>query len=173
MRNDPFTELFLTYQPSLYRYLYRLCGSKEWAEELLQETFYRAMLSLRQEDALMARAWLFKVARNLFIDSLRKRGRDAELLQEIGRRASGVSPSDLPEEALDRKEQRRKITEVMNRLPERERTLLYLREIEQFSYQELAAALDLSMNHVKVLLHRSRQRFRELAEQWERGAWQE
>ncbi|GCL73986.1 MULTISPECIES: RNA polymerase sigma factor [Paenibacillus] len=169
MQKDSFTELFRMFQPSLYRYLYRMCGSKEVAEELLQETFYRAMLSLRLEDMRLARAWLYKVARNLFIDWVRKRKGEAEMLQAIEIHASGTSPMPTPEEALQLKEQRRKMTGVMRKLPEHYRTILYLREMEGFSYQELAETLDLSMSQVKVMLHRSRDKFRELADQWERG----
>ncbi|MFC0215437.1 sigma-70 family RNA polymerase sigma factor [Paenibacillus urinalis] len=135
MQKDSFTELFRMFQPSLYRYLYRMCGSKEVAEELLQETFYRAMLSLRLEDMRLARAWLYKVARNLFIDWVRKRKGEAEMLQAIEIHASGTSPMPTPEEALQLQEQRRKMTGVMRKLPEHYRTILYLREMEGSNYQ--------------------------------------
>lgn len=163
MERDSFTKLFRMVQPSLYRYLYRMCGSKESAEELLQETFYRAMLSLQLDDTKMARAWLYRVARNLFIDWLRKQKVEARMMQHIEYEATGISPYPTPEEALQAQEKRRNLSEVMNALPERYRTILYLREIEGFSYQELAGTLDISIDQVKVNLHRSRHKFKELA----------
>ncbi|WP_208918573.1 RNA polymerase sigma factor [Paenibacillus uliginis] len=78
MRSDLYTELFKTYQSSLYLYLYRMCGSKETAEELVQETFYRAMVSMKTEHREYARAWLYKVARHLFIDCTVERFRCEE-----------------------------------------------------------------------------------------------
>lgn len=56
MKRETWADLFAAYQNPLYRYLYRMCGSREVAEELLQETFYRAMLSFTLRDAKAVRA---------------------------------------------------------------------------------------------------------------------
>ncbi|MCQ6561970.1 RNA polymerase sigma factor [Paenibacillus mendelii] len=169
MNHHTFTELFKAYQPPLYRYLYRTCGSKEAAEELLQETFYRAMLSLRLEDTRLIRAWLYKVARNLMIDWMRRRGKEAEMLRQVELQSTGMSSYPMPEEAYRQELSRSSIAAIMGQLPEHYRTILYLREIEGFSYLELAELLDISLSQVKVNLHRSKTKFKQIAETMEGG----
>ncbi|MFD0714858.1 RNA polymerase sigma factor [Paenibacillus sp. GCM10027626] len=169
MNRNRFAELFKTFQSPIYRYLYRTSGSKEAAEELLQETFYRAMLSLRIEDTKHIRAWLFKVARNLLIDRSRRKEREAEMLRQMEIRSTGISSYKEPEEALELTEERSLIAAIMQRMPEHYRTILYLREIEGFSYQELVELLGVSMSQVKVGLHRSKLKFKQLAKELEGG----
>lgn len=166
MKAQSWSELFADYQYPLYRYLFRMCGSREVAEELLQETFYRAMLSLSIQDARQVRAWLYKVARNLYVDWLRRQTSEQKMLENIKRLIPAASHTYEPEVALRQKEDKEKVEWVMQQLPERMRTILYLREIEDFSYQELGATLDLSLDQVKVTLYRAREKFRE----WEARA---
>jgi len=169
MNSNTFTEWFETFQIPLYHYLYRTSGSREAAEELLQETFYRAMLSLRLQDTKLIRAWLFKVARNLLIDWLRRKEREAQMIRQVELRSTGISVFPQPEEALEAAENKSSIAEVMARMPEHYRTILYLREVEGFSYLELAEMLGLSLSQVKVTLHRSKTKFRQLAKELKRS----
>jgi RNA polymerase sigma-70 factor (ECF subfamily) len=162
MNKDAFARLFQNHQNPLYRYLHRMSGSKEVAEELLQETFYRAMLSLRAEDAEYIRAWLYRVARNLYIDWLRKQKAEQTMIERAESHYLGVSGSYVPEEELARSEQRERVRRLLLRLPERMRTILYLREMEEFTYEELAHTMQLNLNTLKVTLHRAREKFREL-----------
>src|SRR3954469_4113689 len=96
-------ELFRTYHDPLVRYLTRRLGDRDWAEEIAQETFVRA---LRQSNLQNERAWLFAVATNLVRDEARKdarRRRHLELLTEEAKAESVVEPpiTDL-ERAQDR-----------------------------------------------------------------------
>ncbi|KZE52255.1 RNA polymerase subunit sigma-24 [Brevibacillus parabrevis] len=169
MKAQLWSEWFAQYQHPLYRYLYRMCGSREIAEELLQETFYRAMLSLSIQDARQARAWLYKVARNLYIDWLRKKTSEKSMLENLRRLFSPSSRSYEPEAVYRQKEDKERVEWILQQLPERMRTILYLRQVEEFSYQELAATLDMSMDQVKVTLHRARKKFREWEQRVEGG----
>lgn len=169
MKRSAFAQLFEEYQYPLYRYLYRISGSKQVAEELLQETFYRAMLSLSMQDTRAIRAWLYKVSRHLYIDWLRKRAGEQKMLQSIKEQSSIVDETFHPERVLWQKEQKDRITRIMHQLPERMRTILYLREIEGFSYQELAETMELSPDQVKVTLHRAKIKFREIDANMEGG----
>ena len=169
MQKETFQALFSEYQEPLFTYLYRMCYSKETAEELVQETFYRAMVSLRPKDMRYARAWLHKVARNLYIDWLRRRVAEQKMIHSVEQSTPAISSWGIPEEYLKKHEDQQKIIWVMQQLPERMKTILYLREIEEFSYQELAEAMDMEMAQVKVTLHRAREKFRQWAERWERG----
>src|ERR671935_1151595 len=84
--------LFRTYHAALVRYLTRRLGDRDWAEEVAQETFVRA---LRQETLVSERAWLFAVATNLVRDEARKdarRRRHLDLLREQARAEEIVEP---------------------------------------------------------------------------------
>src|ERR671923_2759315 len=89
---DDVERLFRTYNAPLVRYLTRRLGDRDWAEEVAQETFVRA---LRQKDMQSERAWLFAVATNLVRDEARKdarRRRHLELLREQARAEEAVEP---------------------------------------------------------------------------------
>src|SRR5215208_2042966 len=87
--------LFRTYHDPLVRYLTRRLGDRDWAEEVAQETFVRA---LRQQDLQNERAWLFAVATNLVRDEARKdirRRKRLEILREQARAEEVVEPEPL------------------------------------------------------------------------------
>ncbi|MUK90779.1 sigma-70 family RNA polymerase sigma factor [Ornithinibacillus sp. L9] len=163
MKKYTYHELFEAYQLPLYRYLLQLSRNKEVAEDLLQETFYRAMVSLKVKHTMQAKAWLFKVARNLYIDSTRKRNTEQKVLNELMRDYSPATSIGNPEQSLEKKTKQEELEALLSMLPENMQTILYLREVQGFSYKELALAMDLTENQVKVTLHRARIKFREYA----------
>ncbi|PWW31174.1 RNA polymerase RpoE-like sigma-24 subunit [Cytobacillus oceanisediminis] len=168
-RRDRLDDLYRHYARPLYYYLYKMSGSKETAEDLTQETFVRATVSLtfyQQEDV---RAWLFKVARNAYLDEWRKRQRRKKIpfADYIFPMAEMTSPYGLPEDSAIKRETRKNVEDLLSCLPEQYRSILYLREFESFSYSEIEEALDLTENQVKVTLHRARKKLAQLAdEQW-------
>jgi len=164
-------ELYRRYVKSLYYYLYQLCGSASLAEDLTQETFVRATIHIHSYRDEEARAWLFKVARNVYLDEWRKqqRFRKIPILSLFMGREDSISPYGLPEESLLEKELAQQLEDLLQYLPENYRSIIYLREYEQFSYAEIMDALQMTENQVKVMLHRARKRLAELAMQkgWE------
>ena len=92
-------ELYRQYVKPLYFYLLKLCGSPEVAEDLTQETFVQATVHLDTYDGEQARAWLFKVARNVYLDEWRKRQRrkNNPIFQLFLHPKEMVSPYGLPE----------------------------------------------------------------------------
>ena len=144
--------LFRTYNAALVRYLTRRLGDRDWAEEVAQETFVRA---LRQESITNERAWLFAVATNLVRDEARKdarRRRHLALLAEQERDAVEPEPTTLEraqEAALARK--------AVDALAEKDRLALLMRE-EGLDYNEIAEALELSPGSVGTTLSRARRR---------------
>jgi RNA polymerase sigma-70 factor (ECF subfamily) len=152
--------LFRDYHVPLVRYLTRRLGDRDWAEEVAQETFLRA---LRQRDLSNERAWLFTVATNLVRDAARqesRRRRHLELLraEEAGRMA------DSPETAMERAEERAQARRALETLAERDREALLMRE-EGLNYEEIAEALGLAVGSVGTTLARARRRLVEAAEQ--------
>lgn len=165
-RRDDLETVYMNFAKPLYFYLLKLTGSAHIAEELVQETFYRATLSLDLYEDGQVKSWLFKVARNAYMDEWRKRKRWnwVPFYDYLANSADLVSPYGVPAEAFAKKEIGEEVRDVMEMLPENYRSILYLREYEQFSYEELGATLGLSLDQVKVTLYRARQRFKQLAE---------
>ncbi|MBU9675080.1 sigma-70 family RNA polymerase sigma factor [Planococcus sp. CP5-4] len=167
MKNQQLEQLFKLYSKPLYYFLWKLSGSSHLAEDLTQETFVRATISLHTYQGEQARAWLFKVARNIYIDEWRKRKRreSIPLVNRFKPAEEMISPYGLPEDTALAQEQRDDLNMLFDYLPERYRTILYLREVAEFSYSEIANAMDLSVDQVKVTLHRSRKKLETIAQQ--------
>jgi len=151
--------LFATYHLPLVRYLTRRLGDRDWAEEIAQETFVRA---LRQEALVNERSWLFAVASNLVRDEARKdirRRRHLEVLAAEARDAQAEAPDVALERALDAADARR----ALDALAERDRQALLLRE-EGLDYPEIAEVLGIAVGSVGTTLSRARRRLAELFE---------
>lgn len=152
--------LFREYHQPLVRYLTRRLGDRDWAEEVAQETFLRAV---RQETIMSERSWLFAVATNLVRDDARKdirRRRHLELLREQARAEEAVDPEPL---TVERAEEAAMARRALDQLTERDREALLMRE-EGLDYTEIAAALDLSIKSVGTTLARARRRLIEAYE---------
>lgn len=126
----------------------------------------RATVSLsfyQQEDV---RSWLFKVARNAYLDEWRKRQRRkwVPFADYLFSKEEMLSPYGLPEEEALAAELEQDAADMLRLLPEKYRTVLYLREYEHFSYKEIQEALDLTESQVKVDLHRARKKLAVIAE---------
>jgi len=167
MKNQQLEQLFKLYSKPLYYFLWKLSGSSHLAEDLTQETFVRATISLHTYQGEQARAWLFKVARNIYIDEWRKRKRreSIPLVNRFKPAEEMISPYGLPEDTALAQEKRYDLNMLFDYLPEHYRTILYLREVAEFSYSEIATAMDLSVDQVKVMLHRSRKKLETIAQQ--------
>src|SRR3954469_2925985 len=116
--------LFREYHQPLVRYLTRRLGDRDWAEEVAQETFVRAV---RQETIVSERAWLFAVATNLVRDEARKdarRRRRLELLREQARVDEVVDPEPL---AIERAEEAALARKALDMLVDRDREALLMR----------------------------------------------
>ena len=153
--------LFREYHAPLVRYLTRRLGDGDWAEEVAQETFVRA---LRQSELTNERAWLFAVATNLVRDEARKdarRRRHLELLREEAKAESIVEPEPTD---LERAQDRAMARKAIDALSERDREALLMKE-EGLDYHEIAQALELSVASVGTTLSRARRRLVEAYEE--------
>ena len=141
------------YRQRLFVYARQMLGgSRQDAEDALQDVFLRAYSSLRVSDRPVSlRAWLYRVAHNRCIDHLRKPVPPAIDLFETSRR-----PLHDPTIEAERREDLRRLIEDVRRLPEQQRSALLMREMDGLSYAELAEALGVSLQAVKSLLVRAR-----------------
>jgi len=152
--------LFRQYHDPLVRYLTRRLGDRDWAEEVAQETFVRA---LRQTELQNERAWLFAVATNLVRDEARKDARRRRHLELLTEEAKSNPVVEQPITDLERSQERALARRAIDALTERDREALLMRE-EGLDYKEIAEALELSLASVGTTLSRARRRLVEVYE---------
>lgn len=167
-----FEELVVLYQDKVYNLSYYLAGNHADAQDLAQEVFFRAYTGLKgfRLDADLG-TWLHRIAVNLWLN-MRRRQKAAPALSlddpvqtdegEITRTVAAADPAGDPEDALEGKELREKVQEALLSLPEEFRTVLVLREIEDYSYEEIAEMMQCSLGTVKSRLNRARRALKEL-----------
>lgn len=162
---DDVERLFRTHHAHLVRYLSRRLGDRDWAEEVAQETFIRA---LRQSGALVnERAWLFTVANNLVRDQARSDARRRRHLQLL-REEHADDVVEPVSNALERAQDAAMARRALDELAERDRLALLMRE-EGLDYGEIAEALGLSVASVGTTLSRARRRLAEAYEALDRA----
>ena len=138
--------------PALFRYLHRLTGDADAAEDAAQEAFVRLTEQSLPEDE--AKPWLFTVATNLIRDRARKASRHRRLEPHVP--TPGAPPR--PDVSTERKERIKMVREALAELSERDQTMLLMRE-EGFKYAEIAEAVDVAPGSVGTLLARAARRF--------------
>jgi RNA polymerase sigma-70 factor (ECF subfamily) len=115
------------------------------------------------------KSWVYRIAGNMAVDGLRRYRREVPLPDWDGGEITGPEPADqrregAPEDQAGLAEVRAAVWRTIHQLPDSYRQILVLREIDGLSYNEIAAVLDLSLDNVRVTLHRARLQFRDLYE---------
>jgi RNA polymerase sigma factor (sigma-70 family) len=156
-----FELLFERYRPRLLSFCRHMLGSKEDAEDVLQEVFAASYNAMRADDRpLNVRPWLYRIARNRCLNHLRRPrsvGTDT-MDDQIG--DHGTSTADIVHKRVDF----RHLLDDIQKLPETQRTALLLREIDDLSYDQIADAMETTVPSVKSLLVRARMSLAEAAE---------
>lgn len=152
--------LFREYHGTLVRYLTRRLGDRDWAEEVAQETFVRA---LRQERIDNERSWLFAVASNLVRDEARKVVRQRQHLQLLAAEAreAEAEVQETEEITPERAREAAAARRALDALGERDRQALLLKA-EGLNYDEIAAVLEIEKTSVGTTLSRARRRLAEI-----------
>ena len=149
------------YQSRLLAFCRHMLGSREDAEDVLQEVFAAAFNAiLADARPINARPWLYRIARNRSLNHLRR-------VQPIGVDSMDVHFSEhgaTTADKVDRREQFRELIADVQELPETQRTALLLREIDALSYEQIAEAMETTIPSVKSLLVRARVSLAEAAE---------
>ena len=147
---------------SLYRYARSLCGEPREAEELLQETYKRALAAKRKPvaaDADEIRPWIFTIMRHVWQNERRRMSRSQETLFEDG--ADMVSSGNA-ELTMTRKLLVSEVRAAVDSLPLPWREIIVMRDMEDLSYAQIAAALDCPIGTVMSRLARARGALRQL-----------
>jgi RNA polymerase sigma-70 factor, ECF subfamily len=165
-RQKRFEEQMLPHLDSLYRAALSMTRSSAAAEDLVQDTFVRAFQFIDQfEGGTNARAWLFRILTNLYINSYRKKSREPEKLSydemedfflynrlADGQKEGGQSPAELVEQKIEAEA----IREAIDKLPVEYRETVILADLNELSYQEIAEMLKIPIGTVRSRLSRGR-----------------
>lgn len=163
MENKILQQVYHKYHREIYLYLYSLCKNHEVAEDLTQETFLKAMLSLSETHANI-RAWLYLVARNLYFNYSKKENRNVSLDEGEMESAFYVDSAKETLERILTDERRRLLYQALKKLDERSREILTLQYFCNLSQKEIAALLKLNPENVRVLSYRGKRRLKEYME---------
>ena len=160
MNGDRLQLVYQSFSSEIYVYLYSLCGSRSLAEDLTQETFVKALLSLPEGHGNI-RAWLYKVARNLYFNHRRREPASVDLdeLAEVADSGSG------PEEALLKKLSSKKLYEAVLRLTGNKREVILLQYFSGFPQTQIAEMLGITGENVRVLSHRAKKELKKYLEE--------
>jgi RNA polymerase sigma factor (sigma-70 family) len=158
--NDKFVAVFDEVYANLCRFLECLLGSHSSAQDIAQESFLRLhRFGIARMPADEARFWLFRVARNLALNELRKGHTRVKLIGKATEIFHPPAPN--PEEVVGQLERQEKLFALLRALPEHQRAALLLREQEEMSYSEIAEVLKVPESKVKSDIFRARTALRE------------
>ncbi len=162
-----FEQLVLRHQRYVFNLAYRVLDDYTEAEDVTQEAFvrvWRGLSSFRGQARFTT--WLYRIVHNLCLNRLPRLRQ--ELLQTAPLEEVLPNPDPSPTDLFDVQEQVAFLHAQLDRLPEKYRLVLTLRYLQQLSYDEIAAVLDVPMGTVKTHIHRARQLLREQLRQWEK-----
>jgi len=152
-----FGELVRRHQDGVVNLIYRMYGDARLAEDAAQEAFVRVWQNLNNYNPQYAfRSWLYRIAANAALDTLRRERPAVELDDEL----AIADKAPTPEQAAIKDERAAQVRRAIARLSEPLRLVLILREYEEFSYQEIAAALDIPTGTVMSRLNTARTQLR-------------
>ncbi len=156
-----FETLFKRYREEIYGIcLQRTMGNRGDADDLVQETFVKVYLNLAKYDPKFTFGqWIYTIARNTFIDYVRRK-RDDVPIESLGGGAPSVAPvfDETPDQRIIREQHSLQLERCMAALPEKYRQMAQMRFIDELSYEEIALKLDLPLGTVKTQIHRARER---------------
>jgi RNA polymerase sigma-70 factor (ECF subfamily) len=153
MTKEEFQHIIHPLTDKLFRFAVNMMHNIHEAEDIVQEVLLRLW---QQQEKLSnvenVEAWSIRITRNLSIDKLRSKKK----LEEEDKLLTLATAEDSPEMVLYQKDFLRHIENLMQLLPEKQKMVMHLRDIEGYSYEEIATLLEIPLNQVKVNLFRAR-----------------
>jgi RNA polymerase sigma-70 factor, ECF subfamily len=164
---DAFAEVIELYKDKVFQICFRMLGNRHEAEDISQEAFIRAYVNIHTfNQKRKFSTWLYRIATNLCIDRIRKKKPDYFLDAEV-KGTEGLTmysqvaaEGQLPEEEVEEMELQAEIQRQILKLPDKYRSVIVLKYIEELSLQEISEILDLPLGTVKTRIHRGREALR-------------
>ena len=160
-----FETLMEKHEAKMYAVALRMCANREDAQDCLQDAMlriYKALPSFQGKSSFST--WAYRITMNTCLDELRrKKTRQASSLDSL--LDMGWSPADeenTPERHSDQAELRRDISRALQTLPEDMRSAVILRDVQGFSYEEIAEILSVNVGTIKSRISRGREKLREI-----------
>lgn len=154
-----FEQVYQTYFKSVYRYIRRLSGDEQLAEEITSETFVQVMRSIGSfRGDCDLRVWICQIAKNTYYTHLKKQNRVAALDEEAW--LALADPAAPVEERLDAKEDAQRIRALLHALPEPYKEVFMWRTLGELSFAEIGALYGKTANWACVTYHRARQQIK-------------
>jgi len=147
-----FHQLYESYAADVYRFAYWLAGDSAEAEDITAETFIRAWVKHSSIRTETLKAYLFTIARNLYLEGQRNTP------QQITLEDFYPDPSPNPEQVVEAQFEIRSVQKFLQTLPEIDRTAFILRVQHELPYVEIARSLEISLSAAKVKVHRVRKK---------------
>lgn len=161
MKNISFKTDVLPMKDKLFRLAFRITLNQQDAEDVVQETLIKIWNRRDQWDEIESlEGWALTIARNMALDVLRKQDihRTVSLDEPLSTNTQHLTPNThTPYEQMMEKERIAMVRDLMNSLPEKQRTAMQLRDFEDKSYKEIAAIMQISEDQVKINIFRARQ----------------
>jgi RNA polymerase sigma-70 factor (ECF subfamily) len=168
--NAVFGQAALEHIDALYGYAMTLTRDSTRAEDLLQETYMRATRAANRPDSdSNLKGWMFVIMRNAWLNQVRHENA-GPLFVDLDSTESTGNPQDNPHVVYLRKLERKQVREAIESLPDAYREIVILRDIEGFSYQEIATVLDCPAGTVMSRLGRARGRLKKMLSAWQTKA---
>jgi RNA polymerase sigma-70 factor (ECF subfamily) len=145
-----FHEIYERHSKDVYRYAFWLAGSAEDADDITSETFARAWAGREEIRTETVKAYLFAVARNLYLKRWRHSKRETDL------HADQIDPKPAPERIVESRLEMHRVLSVIQSFPEVDRAAFLLRIQHDLPYEEIARILQIPLTTAKVKVHRAR-----------------
>lgn len=160
-----FEELYKRNMPEVYRFAYWLAGDHGEAEDVTSETFVRAWTRRTTIRTKTLKAYLFAIARNVFLQRRRKHNRHETLIDEH------IDPNPGPDKLMEQNHEIERVHGMLQALPELDRAAFILRVEFELPYNEIARALGISLSTAKVKIHRIRKQLIQDRQREEERVW--
>ena len=160
--NGTFSQAALEHIDALYGYAMTLTRDTSDAEDLVQETYVRAAGATNRPDNGNLKAWLFVIMRNAWLNQVRHKNSGPHFVDLDNNESSVEETQEDPHIAYLRNLEREQVRKAIGSLPDAYREIVVLRDIEGFTYQEIATVLDCPAGTVMSRLGRARGKLRKL-----------
>lgn len=157
MNTNEYNDAVKQHSHKLYGFLLKMIKDKDETDDLVQDAFLKLWQYKDQVEVEKSKAWLFTTARNTMLNKIKRESRK-ESIEYLAKKNEPYSSSN-------RYELKQLIDTSLEELPEIQKSIVLLRDMEGYNYEEIGKILDLTESQVKVYLFRARKKMKEVLKQ--------